>query len=233
MRGASTAATTSPPMSSSARMPLPPAGSSATPTTCRPGRERLRARHRRALDAREVGRVVQPPVVHVEAEAAEAPALRDQHALGAAGGDLDVGDDPVRPHLDVRRQLLGHRRGARPQHDALARSHGMRAAEGEDAARLQRQHAVASRLAPPQLLERAQLLRLGSREVVRLGGVLRDVVELPAILVERTVRVVLVRVQAVQHRVVRHRLPAAVVDRAAGELLVVLRLAVLGRGARR
>src|SRR5262249_59606969 len=100
------------------------------------GGERMRAGHRRALDAREVVRVVEVSAVQVEAEAPEPTALRDQHALGAAGSDLDIGDDPVRTHLEVRRQILGPGRRARVQRDALARPHGMtRSAVEHDARR--------------------------------------------------------------------------------------------------
>ena len=47
-------------------------------------------------------------------------------------------------------------------------AHGRRAAEREDAARLERQRAVATGLAPPQVLELAQALGLGVGEVVAL-----------------------------------------------------------------
>ena len=69
------------------------------------------------------------------------------------------------------------------------------------------------------------------REVMGLGRVLRDVVQLPAVLGERRVGIVVRVVARDSHRVERHRLPPAVIDGAACELLVVLGLAVL-RGTR-
>ena len=66
------------------------------------------------------------------------------------------------------------------------------------------------------------------REVVALGEIVGDVIQLPHVVVERRVGVEPVVVH-VPERLERHRLPSVVIDAAAAEHLEVLR----ARGARR
>src|SRR5262245_57184370 len=54
------------------------------------------------FDAEEVIDVVQLAILDEERVAAEAGAMRENHAAGI-GGDVDVGDDLVRPATDIHR----------------------------------------------------------------------------------------------------------------------------------
>ena len=121
-------------------------------------------------------------LVHPEPEAADEVGVREDHALGAALGDLelrldrvrapcDAGDEPLLHVLDVARErVAGDRRQRRED-----------AEEDADGAE-QRQHAVALRLLPEELLQLRELLRVLGRQVVRLREVVRQVVQLPRVL---------------------------------------------------
>ena len=116
----------------------------------------------------------------VEAVAAEPAALGHDHALGAALRDLDLGLEVVRGVEDARRvavrragQLAGLReliasgRNARTRRDEAGRHR-----------RVQRQHLVFLRLGPEQLLHLLELFRVLGGDVVGLGPVLAQVIEL-------------------------------------------------------
>ncbi len=75
-----------------------------------PPRCDLDRRHQPVLfETDEVVHVVKPPVEHVEGVPAEDRPLREQDALGATIGDLDVGGDPVGSVAHVDGGFLGHR----------------------------------------------------------------------------------------------------------------------------
>ena len=123
-------------------------------------------------------------VAEVEAVAAGQAAVGEDHPLGPALGNLDVGGD--------RERLVQHRRrGAVGQRDLAGIVDELVALAGEarpalefgvqpfDGAPVERQHVVLLRLLPEQGLEFLDLLRVLGRQVVGLGEVLVDVVELP------------------------------------------------------
>jgi len=78
----------------------PPVGIMCTATVCRPGPSDA-ASVVRSTSGEVVG-VADLALSHVEAVAAEAPALGEHDALGTAVEDLDRGHNPVRPQLRVR-----------------------------------------------------------------------------------------------------------------------------------
>ena len=76
----------------------------------------------------------------------------------------------------------------------------------------EREHVVALRFLPPQFDQLLEPLRFLGREVGCLREVVGDAVQLPLVLVERSMRVTPV-VRGDRHRVEHHRLPAVVIHR--------------------
>jgi hypothetical protein len=69
-------------------------------------RDGLVARDIEALDAEQVVAVLRLPVLGVQAPAADAAALSDDHPLGAGSGDDHLGGDRVGLVLDVDHRAL-------------------------------------------------------------------------------------------------------------------------------
>ena len=84
---------------------------------CRPAR--LRRCDVESLQAEKVVRIDRLAVLHVQAPAAEAAGLGEDHAVGAALRDLHLGGDRVRPVLDVDEDVLRH-----PGHALVDRQRG-------------------------------------------------------------------------------------------------------------
>ena len=148
------------------------------------GCQRLLALPLHALQLDQVPGEDRPALQQVEAVAGEAAAVGDQHALGAALGNVDLGRDRVRPVQHVRRAARTRERHV----GQLARigEHGpaggvarLRADEPGEGAVVEREDLVFRRLHGEQLLHVAQLVRHLGREVVGLRPVLVEVVELP------------------------------------------------------
>jgi hypothetical protein len=78
---------------------------------CSPGAHRLGAADAEAGHAEQVVAVARPALMEIQRPAAERSALRDQHAVRAAVGDLELGGDrvclvlDVQQHPDVRRRF--------------------------------------------------------------------------------------------------------------------------------
>ena len=71
------------------------------------GSDRGGALGEESLDAEEVVTVLQPPVLRVQAPAADAAALRDDDAFGRLGADFDFSGNRVRLVLDVEGGRFG------------------------------------------------------------------------------------------------------------------------------
>ena len=103
-------------------------------------------------------------------------------------GDLDVGEDLVRAAAHVDRHAFRHRRRVRIVDVRVARRFFGWAARSRACSRgaavVERQHEVLLRLLEPRLDQRLELLGVLLGQVLRLGAVLVDVVELPLVLVE-------------------------------------------------
>ena len=155
---------------------------------CLPGASFSLPAKREALHAHEVVVEHRPAVEQVEAPAVEASALRRDHAVRAAGGNLHVGADLERFVLEVRRGAFGNARlaGEVGEHAAPAREAGADAdVEALDRAVVEREHVVLGGLDPEQVLQLAQLRGLLVGEVHGLAEVLGDVVELPLVVIAR------------------------------------------------
>ena len=117
----------------------------------------------------------------IEAVAAEAAALRDDHPFGAALRDLHLGLEVVRGVEDARRVAVGRagQLAGVGEHVAAGRDAGPRRDEPRGHGRIQRQDLVLLRLDPEQVLHLLELLRVLGGDVVRLRPVLAQVVQLP------------------------------------------------------
>ena len=139
------------------------------------------------LGADEAVDVVQPVVLDVQRVAAEAGAVREEHALGAGRRDVDERADHERAVLDVDGLPLGHRRRVREVDVLVARSGELRPRRREDLDRravVEREGAVRAGLGEPDVDELPHLVGLLGGEVVELGAVDVGVVELPLVVVE-------------------------------------------------
>ena len=150
--------------------------------------------------AADVHVVHQVAVADEQAVAAGGVAVGDQHAL-CVTVDEGLGLDAVAAAAHVGRHVGRDVADAGMEHEVPARA--VVAARAFDEARaeavVQRQHLVGFGLAPPQVDQRAQPLRLALRQVLRLGEVRVQVEQLPA-----------VGLEGVPRRVEGHRLPAVV-----------------------
>src|SRR5262249_11772084 len=135
----------------------------------------------------EVVDVLQLTAAHVERVAAEAGALRDDHAAGLLGLDLELGRDRVGAVADARRDRLRDL-GSAGVVDVLAaglRALGPLGAEDLDRpARLEREGVVRPSLGPPERDQLLQLLWMLLGEVRALARIDVSVEELPLLLVE-------------------------------------------------
>ncbi len=124
------------------------------------GRERLGAFPADALQVDQVPEEHRLAFEQVEAVAAEAAAGSQQHALGAALGNLDVGRDGV-GGVEQQRRVALRNAGQRPGVDELGaarRDVGPRRDEPRRHGGVQRQHLVLACLLQEQLLQLLQLL---------------------------------------------------------------------------
>ena len=162
----------------------------------------------------------EPALAHAEHVAAVRAAARHDRAV-AALAELDLGGEHEGPRAGRRRHVRVPARQRRVQHVPVAHRRaaaGVRRAEQlAEPTVVERQHAVALGLGPPQRDQLAQPLRMRGGEVDRLGRVGVSVVELPGL-------GVVVRARLVE----AHRLPAVVPDSAVPEHIEVLR-ALSGR----
>ena len=162
--------------------------------------------------------------------AAEAPALGDDHAFRAAFGDLDLGGDGVGLVQDIGRSAGRHAgQSARIGEDRSSRRQARaRRIPARERRVVERQHVVLLRLEIEEGLHLLELLRHLGGQVVGLGGVLLDVIELPLVPgdhIRRRGGAQLPR----ERRRGRARHPPVVIDGAIAEHLEVLRR-VPGRG---
>ena len=165
------------------------------------------------LDAEHVVDELGLAALRVEAPAAESAALRDDHALGALGGHLEIGGDGERLVLDADDAVLGQASHARKQQLPVAldqrRPAGQLGNEALDLPVVERQHVELDRFDQPQPLQLVQLLGHLLRQVVGLRPVLAAVVQLPHVVVEgRHLRAA----HLPRRAVLGHRAPALVVD---------------------
>ena len=150
----------------------------------RTGRQRLRRGNREALHPEEVVDVRRLAVLHVERPSAEAPALRQDGAIGARRRNHQLRGDLARPVLDVHEGVFQHplhalvegERGARPQDVGPARERRIGALDGPV---VDRQHVVLLGFLHEQRLHLLQLRALLGRQVLRQAEVVLHVVELP------------------------------------------------------
>lgn len=150
--------------------------------------ERFLAADRGAIEFQIVVNERRPSIAHVKTVSANQPAMRDDHAFRAAirndnisrqrprfvenprCGFIHQSDLPgvVRIRLAITRQTgTAHELGV----------------EAFDGAPIKRQDLVFARLRPPEILQFAELLGIGGRQIVRLGEIFVDVVEFPRLLV--------------------------------------------------
>lgn len=129
---------------------------------------------------------LQPAVLDVQGEAARGGSLRKQHALRTLLGDLYVGGDAVRPVQDPRAGEERDRLRVRVIDERVPRrgDHRLLAHEPCKPAAVDGHHVVLAGLDIPGRDQRDQPVAVLGRQVVVLGGVLGDVVELPAFRVE-------------------------------------------------
>ena len=126
---------------------------------------------REALEADEVVDVDRLAGLHVEAPAAEASALREDDAVGAALRAVDIGGDRQRAVLDVDEHVLRHALHAGVQRERRAVAHqvgpsGQFRVDAFDDAVVDGQHAVLHGLLHEQVLQLLQLRRVLGGEVV-------------------------------------------------------------------
>ena len=159
-----------------------------------------------------------------QAVAAEAPALGDDHAFGAAFGDRNLCGDGVRLVQDVWRRAARHV-GNRARIDELGAPGGQaglwRVPAGQRRV-VERQHVVLRRFEVEDVLQLPELVGHGRRQVVVLGGIVHYVVELPLVPGDHVRRLLAAELPRQRHRR-RRRNPALVVNRAVAEHLEVLR----------
>ena len=198
-------------------------------------RDRLLGLGRELPDAEQVVDEARRAVLGVERPAPEAPALGDDRAVGRAIGHDDLRGDGERLVLDAEDAGLRQATHAAEQHLRVAADElgpaGDVGVEPLGGPVVEREHVVLRRLHQPEPLELVEPVGHLLREVVGLRPVLRPVVELPDVVVERR------HVRAAHHPrgpVLGYRAPALVVDAAVAEHLEVLQVVALrARRARR
>src|SRR4051795_6161069 len=190
-----------------------------------PGRQLLVGDDLLLDPADEAVDVVQAVVLDVEGVPSEARAVREQHALRPRLRDVHHRGDREGAVAEVHRLRLGHIGDAGVVDVAVARRRERRSRSGEElqgAAVVERERAVGAGLCVPEQDQLVELLGLLGGEVVHLGAVDVDVVELPGVLVEVP--------PAAERRVGGDGLPAVVPDAARAEHREELRLAGAGQG---
>ena len=162
--------------------------------------------------------------------AAEAPAFGDDHAFRAALGNLDLGGDGVGLVQDARRSAGRHAgQFARIGEDRSSRRQARaRRIPTRERRVVERQHVVLLRLGIEEGLHLLDLLRHLGGQIVELGGVLLDVVELPLVSGDHIRRRRGAQLPRKGDRR-RGRHPSVVIDGAIAEHLEILRR-VSGRG---
>src|SRR6185437_4130747 len=131
--------------------------------------------------------VVQLLVLYVEAVAARNPAVGVEHTLGVWTLHLDAGGDGVGATVNGHARALGHVRTIREV--LVARPvwrwvRTLRQGLLQSSAVVEGQSVVDPGVVEPQALQRLELDRLLRCEVVRLGAVALEVVELPDVVLE-------------------------------------------------
>ena len=171
------------------------------------------------MTAADIEIVNQKAILDVKAVAGGGVAMRDQHPLRAALGDLDIGLDGVAAAAHIRRHVRRHMAHAGMEHKsgsrALKARGVLRKARAE--AIVERQHLVLLGLAPPCLDHFRQTIGLAVGEIVDFGEIPVEVEQLPFVVLERRSR-----------RMIGYRLPAVAPEAAMPEHLEILR-----RGFRR
>lgn len=149
-----------------------------------PRRQRIWPRDRLPVEGKVVVDEGRLAIAEIQAVAADQPALGHDHPVGTAIGHVDVGGE--RPGLvqdtwrgvggqpDLAR-VVGEGRRVAGQHRP---AHGLGVQPLHRPA-IERQHVVARRLGPPEILKLAQLLRILGRDVMRLRKVLFAILEFP------------------------------------------------------
>ena len=132
-----------------------PVGSNSKRSSCLPALDLGVGRDVQQLPGHPVVRVVQPAILDVEREAARGGALREQHALGARLGDLDVGGDAVRAVEHPRAGEERHRLRARVVDEPVARRGDQRLLAGHAARRRCRRRASRRTCRPPRTRSRS------------------------------------------------------------------------------
>ncbi len=180
-------------------------------------------RHRLQVLAEQVVVEHQPVLVHIEREAAAVVAIGEQAAFLLGRCAFDRGRHDQRAVAELRRRRQADFLERRRVDIALTAARVAPAAGRTPefgAAVVERQHAVAAGLDPPQVDHLAQFLGVLLGEVVTLREVGVDVIEFPVVVIERGVRLM-----------VGHGLPAVGPDAAVTEHLEILHL--LARRRRR
>ena len=125
--------------------------------------------------------VLELPVLHEEREAAEVVRFGDDDAFSAAFGDHEVGADRVGVVVDPRDHPARDVLDVAAEHEPrLFRDRRHHAEERRQAAE-QRQDVVLVRLGPEELPQLCHLLRVVGCDVLRLGEVVRQVIQLDGV----------------------------------------------------
>ena len=129
-------------------------------------------------------------VFEVEAPAAEAAALREDDAVGAALRDVQVCGDGEGAVLDVDEDVLAHAGHALAERERGAACHQIGAAdesgvEALETAVVDGQDAVLDRLLDEEVLHLLELGGIGGGEIVGEAEVVAGVVELPFVVLQR------------------------------------------------
>ena len=142
------------------------------------------------MAAADIEIVHQPAVLDVEAVAGGSIAMGDQDALCATVGNLHMGLDDVAAAADIGRDIGRHVPHAGVKGELAARAVKTRGVfrKARAEAVVERQHVVLLGLAPPQLDHCIQPLGLLFREILRLRKVLREMKQLPFVVLERRAR---------------------------------------------
>ena len=166
---------------------------------------------------------MEPPVPQVQRVAAGSGALREEHALGLGRLEVHRRGDRERAPPNVHGDGLRDLGRSRVVDVAVTRRARLRPHVRDDLERgpvVERQALVDPRVVPPQSLQLLELLGVLGGQVVDLGAVLREVVELPLVELELP--------PSGDRRVQRVREPALVVERSHPEHRVELGLPPVG-----
>src|SRR6516162_8737732 len=136
-------------------------------------------------------------------------------ATGALGRDFQIGDNPMRPVLQIDGRPFPN--GARrPVQNVLCPiwERASRRLVSRDTSVIQRQDAVAASLAPPEIDQRLQLVRMRRGQISGFRIVGLQVVKLPLVIRVGTQRIASVPGQPYPW-MIANSLPAFMIDRAA------------------